>query len=151
MVPRMETVPGGSPSPEEARETLRQLAADESAVRYPPLPRWFFVAMAALVAGVHLAQLLPPSDARHATSAVAVAAAVLGARYWLYRDGVSWVSPRFADMVPFLAAVLGTSVLCWLISAATGAEWVWGIGAAVAAGIVLRTGHRYRQEFGDAG
>jgi hypothetical protein len=147
----METGAQGTPSPRDAREALRQLAADESAVRYPPIPRWFFVAMAALIAGVHLAQLLPASDARHATFAVAVAAAVLGARYWLYRDRVSWVSPRFADMVPFLAAVLGTSVLSWLIAAATGAEWVWGIGAAVAAGVVLRTGHRYRQEFGDAG
>jgi len=107
--------------------------------------------MAALVAALYLARLMPPSDAGNATFAVAVAAAVLGSRYWLNRDGVSWVSPKLGDMVPFLAAVLGTFALCWIVSATTGAWWAWIVGAAVAAGVVLHTGRRYRREFGDVG
>ena len=145
----METGPAGPLSPQDAREALRRLAADADAVRYPPIPRWFFVVMAAAVAALHLAQLLPSDDTGEATFAVAVAAAVLGSRYWLNRDGVSWVSPRVADMVPFMSALLGTSALCWALDATTGAWWVWIAGAVVAGAVVLVTGHRYVQEFGD--
>jgi hypothetical protein len=139
-----------TPSPQDARRLLEQVAADEAAVRYPPLPRWFFLAQATLAAGVLLAQLLPPSDARHATYAAAVAAMVLGGRYWLYRDRVAWVSPSAKDMVGFLAAVVGTVLACLVVVETTGAEWVWIVGAVVLAGIVLGTGHAYRRTYGDA-
>ena len=145
----METGPAGAPSPQDALEALRQIAADEDAVRYPPIPRWFFVAMAAVVAALYLAQLLPPSDTSKATFAVAVVAVGLGSRYWFNRDGVSWVSPRVADMVPFLAAVLGTFALCWVLEVTTGAWWAGIAGAVVAGAVVLVTGHRYVREFGD--
>ena len=144
----METE-AGPPSPQQAREALRQLAADESAVRYPPIPRWFFLAQAAVVAALHLAQLLPSSDAGKATFAVAVVAVVLGNRYWLNRGGVSWVSPDLGDMVPFLVTVLGGFVACWVVSETTGVWWCWIVGAAVGAVVVLVTGHRYVREFGD--
>jgi hypothetical protein len=146
----MATGSSGSPSPREARETLRQLSEDEHAVRYPPLPRWFFLAQAALAAGVCLAQLLPPSDARNATFAAAVAAIVLGGRYWLYRDQVSGVWPSFGDMLPFLAAVLGTVLVCLVVAETTDAWWAWIIGAVVVAGVVLGTGRSYRKAYGDA-
>jgi hypothetical protein len=146
----METGPGRRPTPREARETLQQLSADTAAVRYPPLPRWFFAAQAALVAGICLAQLLPASDARKVMYAAAVAAIVLGGRYWLYRDGVSGVSPSLRDMGVFLVGVLGTVLACLVVAETTGAWWVWIVGAAVVAGIVLRTGHTYRKTYGDA-
>lgn len=139
-----------TPSSQEARRALEQLAQDENAVRYPPLPRWFFLAQAALVAGICLARLLPPSDARHATFAVAVAATVLGGRYWIFRDHVLGVSPSFGDMLPFLAGLLGTVLACFVVTETTDAWWVWIIGAVVAAGIVLRTGNTYRRTYGDA-
>ena len=145
----METGPSPSPSPEAARAVLEQLTADADAVRYPPLPRWFFAVMAALVAGVFLAQLLAPSDARSASFAVAVVAAVLGSRYWLHRDGVSWASVEPRDVLPFLATVVGSAVACSVIAAATSASWVWLVGAAVGGAVVLRTGRAYRREFGD--
>jgi drug/metabolite transporter (DMT)-like permease len=146
----METGPHGSPSPHDARETLQQLSADADAVRYPPLPRWFFLAQAALVAAICLAQLLPPSDARNATFAAAIAAIVLGGRYWLYRDGVSGVTPSLSDMGLFLAGVLGTVLGCLVVEETTGAWWIWIVGAVVVAGIVLGTGHNYRKAYGDA-
>ena len=146
----METTPDPRPTADDARRTLRQLSSDEAAVRYPPLPRWFFLAQAVLVACLCLAQLLPPSDARNATFAVAVAAIVLGCRYWLYRDQVAWVSVPFRDMAPFLAAVLGVFLGCLVVAESTGARWMWIVGAVVVAGIVLGTGQRYRREFGDA-
>lgn len=144
----METGSGRAPTPRQARETLQQLAEDESAVRYPPIPLWFFIAQAAAVAGLYLAQLLPPSDASKATFVVAVVAIVLGSRFWLNRDGVSWSSVKPADMASFVAAILGIFALCWVISATAGAWWIWIVGAVVASGIVVVTGHRYRQEFG---
>ena len=128
---------------------LHQLGQDESAVRYPPLPRWFFLVMAAVVAGFALAQLLESSDTHKATFALGVIALVLGSRYWLNRDGVSWASARFADMIPFLLGILGTYALSAVIAATTGAWWIWIVGAAVAAGIVIRTGRSYRREFGE--
>lgn len=128
---------------------LQQLGEDENAVRYPPIPAWFFVLQAGAVAGILLAQLMAPSDAHKATVGIGVGSIVLGSRYWLNRDGVSRVSVKLADMVPFLATILGTCVLCWVVSAATGAQWIWILGAVVAGAVVLRTGQRYRREFGD--
>lgn len=145
----METGSGQPPSHDEARQTLHQLSEDESAVRYPPLPRWFFLAMAAVVAGPALAQLMEPSESHQTTLALGVLALVLASRYWLNRVGVSWASARFADMVPFRLGILGTFALSGIILAATGAWWVWVVGAVVAGGIVIRTGHSYRRELGE--
>lgn len=145
----MAIQPEGSPTPQQAQQALQQLASDQDAVRYPPLPRWFFAVMAGLVALLHLAQLLAPSDASSVRFALAVVAIVVGGRYWLHRDGVAWVKVRLSDMAPFLAAVLGTYAVCWMVSATSGAGWVWIVGAAIAGGVVMATGRRYRQEFGD--
>jgi hypothetical protein len=145
----METGPDRTPSRDAAEETLRQLDHDEDAVRYPPLPRWFFRVMAAIVAGLALARLLPPPQAHLATIGLAAASLALASRYWLNRDGVSWASARFSDMAPFLAGILGTFVLCWVVADTTDAWWIWAVGAVVVAGMVLRTGHTYRREFGE--
>ena len=128
---------------------LDQLGQDESTVRYPPLPPWFFPAMAALVAGLALAQLMEPSESHRATLAMGVVALVLASRYWLNREGVSWASARFTDMVPFLLGILSTFALCGVVSATTDAWWIWVLGAVVAGGIVLRTGRTYRRDFGE--
>jgi hypothetical protein len=146
----METGSGHSPTPREAAETLRQLDHDARAVRYPPIPLWFFVVMAGLVGGLFLARLLPASDAHRATLALGVVALVLGSRYWLNRPGVSWTSLKLTDMVPFLLAIYGTFALCWIVATATGAVAVWVAGALVGGGVVLHTGLRYRREYGDA-
>ncbi len=139
------------PPPDHARRTLQQLGEDENAVRYPALPAWFFALQACALAGLFLAQMLDPSDAIKATAAVAVASLVLGSRYWINRDGVSWASVKVADMLPFLAAVLALYGTCWLVAARAGAPWVWIVGALVAGAVVLRVGHRYRQDFGGHG
>lgn len=138
----------GQPSRDEAKQTLHQLSQDENAVRYPPLPRWFFPSMAALVAGLALAQLMEPAESHRVTLALGVVAVLLASRYWLNRGGVSWASARFADTVPFLLGILGTFALSWLISETTDAWWIWIVGAVVAGGIVIRTGRAYRREFG---
>lgn len=145
----METGPA-SPTPDEARELLAQLAGDESAVRYPPLPRWFYPVMAALVAGLHLVRMLPSEGAAAATLGLGAVAVVLGSRHWLYRDGVTGVTPSLRDMLPFLVAMVASFAGCALLADATGATWVWVIGAAFAAAVVLLTGRAYRREYGDA-
>jgi hypothetical protein len=134
------------PSRDEAEQTLHQLGQDESAVRYPPVPRWFFSTMAALVAALALAQLMEPAESHGATLALGVITFVLASRYWMNRDGVSWASARFTDSVPFLLGILGTFALSWAVSATTGAWWIWIVAAVVAGGIVLRTGQHYRRE-----
>jgi hypothetical protein len=146
----METGPGPAPTPDEARRALAQLSEAETAVRYPPLPRWFFPAQALLVAGLFLAQLLPPDDAPKALFAAAVCAVVLGVRYWIYRDGVSGVTPDLRDMRWYLAGVVGTTVTCFVVGETTGAWWIWIAGAVVAAVIVLRTGYTYVKTYGHA-
>lgn len=143
----MET--GSGQSRDEIKETLHQLGKDENAVRYPALPSWFFLVMAAIVVGLALARLLEPSETSKATFALGVVALVLSSRYWLNRDGVSWVSVSFVDMLPFLVGILGTFALSAVIAATTSAWWIWIVGAVVAGGIVIRTGHAYRQEFGE--
>ena len=105
--------------------------------------------MAALVAGLALAQLMEPSESHKATLALGVVALVLASRYWLNRDGVSWASARRSDMVPFLLGILGTFALSGVVSATTGVWWIWTVGAVVAGGIVIRTGRTYRREFAE--
>ena len=146
----METGAGDPTTPHDAAETLRQIDRDASVVRYPPIPLWFFIVMAALVAGLFLARLLPSSDAHQATLALGVVALVLGSRYWLNRPGVSWTSVKISDMVPFLVILYGAFGLCWVIAATSGAAWIWLVGAVVGGGVVLRTGLLYRREYGDA-
>ena len=142
----METGAGKQPSRDEAEKTLHQLGQDERAVRYPPLPRWFFPTMAALVGGLALAQLMEPAESHQTTLALGVITLVLGSRYWMNRDGVSWASARFTDSGAFLLGILGTFALSWVITATTGAWWIWIVAAVVAGGIVLRTGHTHRRE-----
>ena len=149
----MATRDDGAPTPRDARELLRQLTDDENAVRYPPIPAWFFAVQAAAVAGLHLVRLLPESDAGRATqlvgiAAIALASGALGTKYWMNRNGIAWTSARFGDMVPFLAGVVGTYAASWVLAETTGAAWVWLVGAVVAGTIVLVTGARYRREFG---
>lgn len=139
-----------SPDPEEARRSLAGVRADEDSVRYPPLPAWFFAAMALIVAALFCAQLLGSADASSATLALAIVAVVLGTRMWLRRQDVGWVTPRLGDMASFLALLLGTFVACWAVSALADTRWVWPVGAVVGAVVVLRTGTAYRREFGDA-
>ena len=146
----METGPDSAPTPDEARQTLAQLSDDESAVRYPPLPRWFFPAQALLVTALFLTQLLPPDDAPKALFAVVVCAVVLGGRYWLFRDRVRGVTPDLQDMRWYLAGVLGTTVTCFVVGETTDAWWIWIAGAVVAAAIVLRTGSTYAKTYGHA-
>lgn len=142
----METGSGKRPSRDEAEQTLRQLGQDEGAVRYPPLPAWFFPTMALLVAGLALAQLMDPGESHQVTVALGVITLVLASRYWMNRDGVAGASARFTDSAPFLLAVLGTFALAWVVSATTDAWWIWVVAAVVAGGVVLRTGHHYRRE-----
>ncbi|GAB3826291.1 hypothetical protein [Kribbella italica] len=146
----METGSQGRPQPRDAREQLEQLGKDEEAVRYPPLPRWFFGVTTTATAALYLAQLLSPSDARNATFALGVVVAVIAAFHWLNRPGVSWASMKFRDMVPFVASLGVIFVVCTVISETTSLSWVWIVGAAVAAGMVWRNGRAYRKEFGDA-
>ena len=132
----------------EAREALVLASDGEDAVRYPPLPRWFFTTQAALMAALFLAQLLPsPDSSSQASFALAVAAVVLAATQWLNRPGVSWVQVRVRDLVPFTVALLGIFLGCLVVIETTSAWWVWIIGAVASATVVLRTGRAYGQAF----
>lgn len=146
----METPSGRRPSPQEARDALAQLARDEDAVRYPPIPRWFFLVGAAAVAGVTLAQMLPPRTAGLVVVPLGVVMGLLARRYWFNADGVSGASPKFGDMTGYLTVILGTFAVGWLVEATTGAWWIWLPCAAVTATAVLVTGERYVREFGHA-
>ncbi|SEL69292.1 hypothetical protein SAMN04515665_11737 [Blastococcus sp. DSM 46786] len=146
----METSSDRTPSPQEARDALAQLARDEDAVRYPPIPRWFFLVGAAVVAGVTLAQLLPPRTAGIVVLPLVVLMALLAHRYWFNTDGVSGASVKVGDMAAYLTVFLGTFGIGWLVEATTDAWWIWFPCAAVTATTVLVTGERYVREFGHA-
>lgn len=105
--------------------------------------------MAAVIVGLALAQFLPSPEVTLVMLGLTVIALLVASKFWLNRDGVSWASARFADMLPFLLGVFGTFALSALISETTGAWWIWILGAAIMAGIVLRTGQNYRREYGE--
>lgn len=144
----METPNGRSPSPQEARDTLAQLARDEDAVRYPPIPRWFFLVGAAVVAGVTLAQLLPSKTAALVVLPLVAVMGLLAHRYWFNAEGITGASVKVSDMAAYLTVILGTFGIGWLVEATTDAWWIWFPCAAVTAATVLVTGERYVREFG---
>jgi hypothetical protein len=135
---------------DDAHDGLQQLAADESAVRYPPLPAWFFAAMAAIVAALCLAPLLPSGSAQSSSRlALTVLAVVLAGRWW-WREGVAGVRVPVRDMAGFLALLVGVQLVALGAASGLDAGWPWVVAAVVSAAVVLATGRRYRQETGRA-
>ncbi|WP_456570313.1 hypothetical protein [Blastococcus sp. SYSU DS0539] len=104
--------------------------------------------MAAVVGGVTLAQLLPPKTAGIVVLPLVVISGLLASRYWFNPEGVTGASVKLTDMGPYLAVVLGTFAVCWLVDGTTDAWWIWFPGAAVTGGAVLVTGFRYVREHG---
>lgn len=141
----METGDAPVPSADDARRALEQVERDEQSVRYPALAPWFFVVMALAIAAIFLAQLLPTPHSLYASFAVAVAAAVLGGRYWLNRKGLAWVSVKASDIAPFVGGMLVLGVACVIVAEVTASPWFWAVGAVLAAGIVWFTGGAYRK------
>lgn len=140
----MESLGNPDPTQREAREALGLADKADSAVRNPVLPAWFFAAMAVLVAAVLLAQMLDTTQ-RSTVMFGAVAIALLLNMTVQNKRGVSFAAFRFRDLAPFLVTVLvvigGTAVAY----AVTEEDWVWAVGAGLAAIVVLVTGAAYRR------
>jgi len=141
----METGDQPTPSADEARRILEQVETDEQSVRYPTLAPWFFAVMSLALAAIFLAQVLEAPHSLYASFAVAVAAAVLGGRYWFARKGVAWVSVKASDIAPFVIGILVLAVACVIVAELVAADWVWVVGAVLAGGIVWFTGRAYRR------
>lgn len=141
----METGAEKTPSADDARRILEQVDRDERSVRYPRLSPWFFAVMAVGLAAIFLAQLLETPHSIYASFAVAVAAVVMGGRYWINRKGVAWVSVKGTDIAPFVGGILALAIICLIVAALTGFDGVWIIGAVIAAAIVWFTGRAYRK------
>ncbi len=104
--------------------------------------------MATLIAAYSLVQILPPSVSSKASMGLAIVAIVPAYRYWLHRDGVSWVSVKVSDLLGFVAVIVGAVVAAGVAAWLTGAWWPWVVSAVLTAGVVLYTGHVYRRSFG---
>lgn len=134
-----------TPGAREAREALEQTARDEDAVRYPPLPAWFFPVMASLAAALNVVQLSSRSSLLMlCITAVAIA---VGSQSWFNAAGRAWISPSLRDMLPFLAGILSAVVAAALLDEAAGLRWAWIGSAIVCASIVLVTGRRYQRQY----
>lgn len=141
----------GTPTPDDARRLLHEAAAAEDSVRYPPLPLWFFISMSVAIAAIFVAQLLPTPHSLYASFAVAVAAVVMGLRFWINGRGVAWVSVKASHIAPFVGGILAIAVVCIAVAELSGAEWIWIVGAVIAASIVMLTGRAYRRMVGARG
>lgn len=139
----MET--GESPDRDEARNALDLTGEADAAVRKVPLPGWFFAAGAALVALLLLAQMMDPEKRRTTMFGVLVVALLLNMRMQ-QRHGVVLPRHRGRELTIFLVVILtviaGTTVAAY----ATGSDWIWIIGAGLAAAVVLVTGFFYSRD-----
>lgn len=130
------------PGQDDARDALEAAARSEAVARHPSLPGWYFPLMALVVAAVVAAQMLPSSQ-RVALLGLAVAVILMVNRHVQTSTGIVWDSTRLRGQVPFLAAVLGVILAAAITVAITENQWVWAVGAAVAAGVVVVTGVIY--------
>lgn len=139
----MET--GARPDPDEARNALDLTGEADAAMRKVPLPSWFFAAGAALVALLLLAQMMDPEKRRTTMFGVLVVALLLNMRMQ-QRHGVLRPRHRSRELTIFLAVILtvfaGTTVAAY----ATDSDWIWIVGACLAAAVVLVTGFFYSRD-----
>lgn len=127
------------PGQDAARDALEAAARAESVVLHPTLPRWYFPVMAAVVAAVMGAHMLPSGE-RIALLGAAVVVILAVNRHAQASTGIVWDSTRLRGQVPFLVAVLGVVVATAIADLLTDNERVWAAGAAVAAAVVLVAG-----------
>ena len=143
IVATMET--GNRRDPDEARNALDLTGEADAAVRKVPLPGWFFAAGAALVALLLLAQMMDPEKRRTTMFGVLVVALLLNMRMQ-QRHGVLLPRHRGRELTIFLVVILtviaGTTVAAY----ATGSDWIWIVGAGLAAAVVLVTGFFYSRD-----
>lgn len=137
-----ETNPSGSSSTPE--ESLIQARQAEAVTRHPRLPSWYFAAMAAVVAVLMLCQMLPTGKRTLALFAVLLSAMALNNRAQSLA-GISWAGQPIRGQLPFLIVMLMVIAATAVAAGVTGQAWVWAVGAAPAAVVVLVTGTIYRR------
>jgi len=133
------------PGQDAARDALEAANRSEDVVRHPRVPRWYFPVMAVVVAAVIAAQMLP-SGQRVALLGVAVVVILMVNRHVQTSTGIVWDARRLRGQLPFVAVLLGVVIATAITVAITEIEWVWAVGAGVAAVVVLVAGVLYARQ-----
>ncbi|MFT4008867.1 MAG: hypothetical protein QM655_02375 [Nocardioidaceae bacterium] len=130
------------PGHDAARDALEAASRSEAVARHPKVPAWYFPLMALVVAVVVAAQMLP-SNQRIVVLGAAVVVILMVNRHVQSSTGIVWDVGRLRGQIPFLAALLVVILATATTVAVTGHEWVWAVGAGVAAVVVVVSGVLY--------
>lgn len=151
----METFDGRPITPDEARQALAEADAEEQATLNPPMPAWYFPALAAAIFALFALNAIDdPAPAVRVVIIIAVLAVAIGigaivGAVSFSRPGYRGIRIRWAPTLVTGAIALLFPIAALLLAGPLG-TWVWLPVGAVLAAIVVTLGILYRRSLARA-
>lgn len=120
----------------------------EEETRNPPLPWWFFITQAVLLAAISSAQMLALGPSRVVTILGLVAVVGVGMRMVFTRPGYGVVWPDGQAVFPYMIAMMILVGVPAVLAVSLEISWLWIIAGVLAGVATLEMGRRYRKAFG---
>lgn len=127
---------------------LEEARRAEAETRNPPLPWWFFITQAVLLAVICSAQMLPLGPSRVVTILGLVAVVGVGMRMVFTRPGYGVVWPDGKATFPYMIAMMILVGVPAVLAVGLGVSWLWLVAGALAGVTTLEMGRRYRKATG---
>lgn len=143
---------GFRPTAAEARAAIDAADAEELATRNRPVPRWYFPALAVLIAAIFLLHTVedPRGPLRIVLAVVTLTAAVavgaLVGRVSFHQPGYRGVRVAWRSMIPAVLVAGVLAVLPVLLDERVG-SWIWAVCGLVLAGLIAISGELYWRRY----
>lgn len=143
---RGSDAPSPRPTPEEASLALREAQQARSSLETIPVPRWFVPAMALLLGGITLSQLL---SGLATVVVVLVMAAGMGALIRVYFNKIG-IRPRIDEVSGWLVwppvmVITLLNLTAAVLDLGYGRDWGWIVAAVANTGVMLAYGEWLRR------
>jgi hypothetical protein len=127
---------------------LEEARRAEAETRNPPLPWWFFITQAVLLAVICSAQMLPLGPSRVVTILGLVAVVGVGMRMVFTRPGYGVVWPDGKATFPYMIAMMILVGVPAVLAVGLEVSWLWLVAGVLAGVTTLEMGRRYRKATG---
>jgi hypothetical protein len=127
---------------------LEEARRAEAETQNPPLPWWFFITQAVLLAVICSAQMLPLGPSRVVTILGLVAVVGVGMRMVFTRPGYGVVWPDGKATFPYMIAMMILVGVPAVLAVGLEVSWLWLVAGVLAGVTTLEMGRRYRKATG---